>query len=299
MNKPTFFFRRSRWIRSAQLIIFLGILIGTTSCGLPFQQSGSSEPTPAIPVNTIPTIFVPTPDCGSSTLVIGSITFQIQTIQPTADGTFIVPPDTEDVAYWVEGTNSNYVFLLSPTARNQILRTAITTGDLAAIFWTDCTVASFAVSGTEAGQLNDPALLDQSEAGISIFIQTDPSAAGIVIRGKAPEETISKLDTPQPDESGVLAEISLLDTLVSSDGANINISVSIRNYGQTAFTVSGNHVSLTPENSATLEMISSDPRLPEKIGAGDTKTFTFTFPRPTTPTALLKVFTVEYDVDGY
>ena len=263
--------------------------------GLQLASSPTSLPSTAF----VPTMFVPTPDCGAPTLVIGLTTFQVQTITTAPDGSLNIPADTSGIAYWVDGTNTNYVFVLSPTQDNLTLQNTLSTEDLATIFWADCTVASFAVSGVEAGRLSDQALFDQSNPGISVFIQGDPSTAGFVIKGKLPEESIAVLDTPMPDESGVFAEVSLLDISTSPDGTTIVIDVSIRNYGQTAFTVSGNNVSITPEGFVVLEMTNSKPRLPEKISAGETEMFTFTFPRPTSPTAMLKIFTVEYDIEGY
>jgi hypothetical protein len=46
-------------------------------------------------------------------------------------------------------------------------------------------------------------------------------------------------------------------------------------------------------------MTSSEPRLPKEIEAGSTETIYLTFPRPASPTASLKIFTIEYDIDGY
>ena len=37
----------------------------------------------------------------------------------------------------------------------------------------------------------------------------------------------------------------------------------------------------------------------KEIAPGVTETIYFTFPRPSSPTATLKIFTVEYDIEGY
>jgi hypothetical protein len=198
----------------------------------------------------------------------------------------------------VEGTNTNYVFVLSPTSNNLALQTALKTGDLVTIFWANCTTVSFAVSAIETGQLSDPAILDQSIPGMSVFVQADPSTAGFVVKGELPEETVDVLDTPRPDQSGILAEVSLLETSTSPDGT-IKVDISIRNYGQTAFTILPDNISLTPQDAAPVIMVSSKPRLPEEIKPGETKTIEFTFPRPSSQTATLKIFTVEYDIEGY
>jgi hypothetical protein len=277
-------------------IIFLGILLTALGIllGLVLRQNGFQLSMPATP-----TIFVPTADCGSPTLVLGSNTFQIETIKPGSDGSLAMPSDTSDIAHWVEGTDNNYVFVLSPTPNNLALQTALKIGDLVTIFWADCTTVSFAVSTIEAGQLSDPALLDQSIPGMSVFVQTDPSTAGFVVKGELPEETVDVLDTPRPDESGILAEVSLLDISTSPDGTTIKVGISIRNYGQTAFAISPGDVSLTPQDAAPLVLVSSDPSLPKQIKPGKTETIEFTFPRPSSQTATVKIFTVEYDIEGY
>jgi hypothetical protein len=159
-------------------------------------------------------------------------------------------------------------------------------------------VTSFTVSAIEASQLSDPALLDQSISGMSVFVQTDPSTTGFVVKGELPEATVDVLDTPRPDESGILAEVSLLETSTSPDGT-IKVGISIRNYGQTAFTVAPSDVSLMQLDGALVLLVNSKPRLPEEIQPGETETLEFTFPRPSSQIATLKIFTVEYDIEGY
>ena len=270
------------------------LFFGGKLLGGPSQVAQPLQPAPASQ-----NLSIPTPDCGSPTLVLGSKTYQIQILTPAADGSLPVPPNTSGVAYWVEGTNTNYVFALSPTPDNMALQTSLPSGDLATLNWTDCTTMSFTVSAIQGEQLNDPALLDQSTPGILVFVQTDPSTAGFVIKGNPAEETVSVLDTPMPDESGILAEISLLDTSTSPDGTTIKVGISIQNYGQTAFTLSLSNVSLTPQDSTPLALISSEPSLPKEIDPGATETFYFTFPHPSAQIATLKIFTVEYDIEGY
>jgi hypothetical protein len=90
-----------------------------------------------------------------------------------------------------------------------------------------------------------------------------------------------------------------LETTTSADGTTIKVSVSIQNYGAAAFTLSTSDVSLTQQDGTSLNMVSSEPPLPKEIAPGATETIYFTFPRPASPTATLKIFTVEYDIEGY
>jgi hypothetical protein len=83
------------------------------------QATPNGPPTSIIPVTSnTQTVFVPTADCGSPTLLIGTTTFQIQNLTPTADGSLNVPQNSPGIAYWVEGTNTNYVFVLPPMPEN-------------------------------------------------------------------------------------------------------------------------------------------------------------------------------------
>ena len=54
----------------------------------------------------------------TATLLLGANQYKIKTIKPKSDGTLSVPNNHPDTAYWVEGTDINYVFGLSPAANN-------------------------------------------------------------------------------------------------------------------------------------------------------------------------------------
>jgi hypothetical protein len=256
-------------------------------------------PQPQATSNFLLTSTIPTPDCGSATLVLGTETFQIQNITPAADGSLTVPPDTSGIAYWVEGTDPNYVFVLSPTPENLSLMSTITVGSPATATWSNCNSTTYSLSAPQQSSLNGSTLPDQSVDGITIFFQTDAIGAGFVFKGGLAEQAVDVIDTPMPDESGILAEISLLETTASPDGTTISINISIRNYGETAFTISLDNISLTQPDGTPLALAGSKPRLPEKISPGETETFEFSFSHPSSPTATLKIFTVEYDIDGY
>lgn len=281
----------------AILLIILGFLIG-----LLLRQSGfrlSMLVPPSQATSIAPAIVVSTPDCSPPTLVLGTETLQIQILTPATDGSLTVPLDTSGIAYWVEGTSTNYAFVLSPTEENTALMSTLTTGTAATATWSNCDSTTYILSAPQQSLLSTALSLDQSVQGLTLFFETDPSGAGFVFIGNVAEQVEAVIDTPLPDESGVLAEISLLETSTSPDGTTIKVSVSIRNYGQSAFTISSDDVSLTQPDGAALPLESSKPRLPEGIRPDDTKTFELIFPRPTSPTVTLRIFTVEYDIEGY
>ena len=130
-----------------------------------------------------------------------------------------------------------------------------------------------------------------------VFFETDTSGTGFAFTGELSGQEITTFNTPSADE--VQAEIGLLETTASPDGKTVTVVGSIQNYGVSAITLTAGDVALTQLDGAAVALESSHPRLPEKINVGDIKTFELTFPRPTSLTATLRIFTVEYDIEGY
>jgi hypothetical protein len=281
--------------------ILMGVGIGVLLLLVLFLFRGNifEALAPSTETPVIPTQFVPTADRGSPTLVLGTSTFQIQNITPAPDGSLVVPPDTSGVAYWVEGTDTNHVFVLSPTSDNLALMSTITIGSTVKATWQNCNSTTYSLLSPRQGSLTASTLPDQSVDGITVFFQSDASGAGFVFNGELTEQQISTIPTLAPGISDIQAEISLLETTTSADGTTIRVGVSILNYGTAPFTFSAGDISITQQDGASLAMTSSEPPLPKEITVGSTETIYFTFPRPLSPTAILKIFTIEYDIEGY
>jgi hypothetical protein len=240
--------------------------------------------------------FFPGEDCRPS-LVLDSRSFEIRTLKPGSDGSLDVPRNQPERAYWVEGTDTNRVFGLSPVPDNLSLVSSLKPEAAATVTGVSCNTVTYSLSAPLQGLPDNASLLDQSTSQITIFIPADAASSGTVIRGELQEETITALNTP--DVSALQAEISLLDTTTSPDGSTLTVGISIYNYGQTAATLSTSDVSLTPDAASPLAPVRVEPPLPIEIGPGTTKTIYLTFLRPSTTTATLKVFTVEYELEGY
>lgn len=290
------FFSSLAKTRKRNVAVLIGIVLPLLLSGCQLLQNGlpfaSATETPFIA-----TLFAPTPDCGAPTLVLGSNTFQIETIQPTADGTLSIPSDKSGVAYWVDGTNSNYTFVLSPTTENLNILPTLTSGTTAKVTLSNCNSIAYTLSTPEQGSFNVAALPDQTLNGITVFFQTDASGASFVVRGALTEEQISSFNTPVPGD--IQAEISLLEMTTSPDKGSIRVGVSIQNYGTTAFAFSATDVTLTQPDGTLVGMLSSEPPLPKEIAPGATETIYFFFYRPASPTTALKLLTVEYELKGY
>ena len=281
------------------VLLGIGILLPLILSGCQALQNGLQQSPTATETPLIPTLFVPTPDCGAPTLVIGTNTLQIETIQLGADGTLAVPSDTSGIAYWIDGTNTNYTFVLSPTPENLAIMPALTIGSTAKLTWSNCNSTTYTLAAPQPATFNNSALPDQSVEGITIFFQTDASGAGSVIRGELTEEQISTFNTPVPGAADIQAEISLLETTASPDGASIRVGVSIQNLGAAALTISSTDVTLTQEDGTAVGMLSSEPPLPKSIAPATIETIYFFFYRPASATATLKIFDVEYELEGY
>ena len=279
------------------VLLGIGILLLCVLLAIAFRGNLAQLMTPATQTQAIPTMFIPTPDCGTPTLVIGSTSYQIQTITPAVDGSLPVPADTAGIAYWVEGTNTNYVFLLSPTADNLALLSSLPAGTIAKATWKNCNSTSYSLLAPESGSITGSTLPDQSLNELTIFIQSDLSGNGLLVKGELTEEQISTFNTPSASE--IQAEIGILEATTSSDGTTIRIGVSIYNWGRSAFTLSSSNISLTQQDGTTLTMISSEPPLPKEIKPTSTENFFLTFARPSSQAAILKIFTTESDIQGY
>ena len=229
--------------------------------------------------------------CGQSVLSLAERNFEIKPAKAGYSALPKIQQDTSNTAYWVKGTTTRYVFLLSPTTENLLLGYVLKGGEPARIAWANCDSASFILEAPRQETLDVPALLDQSSSGISVVIQGDPAAAAWVIQGELAGEEIQAVSTPKPED--VLAEISLLGTELSQDGTLLKVSVSVVNYGQKSLTVTSGDVSLLADGVTTMPL-GSEPALPREIVPGATETFSFTFARPAASEATLRIFDAEY-----
>jgi hypothetical protein len=286
------------------LVLFLWVIVCVAG-GLLFYQ-GLNPPAQGVAspgqVLSGPAQATQPTDCGAPTLTLGKVIFRIESLPREADGSFTVPANMPGTSYRIEGSDTNLAFFLSPTPQNLMVLAVLKPGDQAVVTSTNCNTTTYTLSTPEQATQDEMAFLNQldpSTSGIAVVVQNSASNQGLLVKGGLAEEKLVSIPTPQPGAGEVQAEITLLDTVPSPDGKTIKVGASIMNYGQSTLTLAASDVSLTPENAAPLAPVKAEPGLPRKIKPGATETIYFTFPRPASPTAVFKVFSVEYELEGY
>ena len=239
---------------------------------------------------------VPTPQCVRPTLTLGSTQFPIETLARATDGSFALPADEPGTAFWIEGTNVNYVFALNSAPSTLALKDTLKSGDEAKIAWADCTTDEYVVKSIETSLPANSALFDQTKGGITVFVQGGPSTVSLVVKGARPQ--IQAPETPSPTEANaVQAEISFLGNTPSPDGKSVQITLTLTNTGSTPISLTTNDISLTPANAASLAPLSVESSLPQTIQATAGATFSIMFPHPGVKTAVFKI--LDFSVDLY
>ena len=170
------------------LLIILGFLVGMLFRQKSFEFSlptllVQATPTALIPV-TAPTAFEQIGDCNFSTLVLGTITFQIQNLPRAVDGSLAVPGDTSGIAYRVDGTGTNRVFILSPTPQNISVMATISIGSPVTVIGKGCNSVTYSLTAPQAGSLDGSVFAGDSTDSITIFFPTVSTGAGFVFKGK-------------------------------------------------------------------------------------------------------------------
>ena len=239
-------------------------------------------------------LIPPVPACGEPKLALGATKFRVQPVARGADGSVVLPQDSLGVAYWVEGTGVNYVFVLSAAGPHRLLKDQVKAGDAAVITWADCGSDEYQVQSVEAGLPDQAALYDQSTGGITVFVQDSPAGQGLTIKGG--RRAVQVAETPGlVQENEIQADITFLSDTAAADGQSVRIGVSILNRGPRPISLTANDISLTPENAAPIPLLSVEPALPREIKPGADETFYLTFARPGVNVAVLRILTFSSD----
>jgi len=122
------------------------------------------------------------------TLVIDSTTFQMETIQLAPDGSLPVLADDSKHAYWIDGTDRVFIFILNSTSENLVFASTITSESIAKATWSNCVSITYTLSAPQPGSFGITYIPDQTTSSAQIFIRSDSSEKDIVINGTELEE---------------------------------------------------------------------------------------------------------------
>jgi hypothetical protein len=267
---------------------FIGQFAGPTPGG----SSKASLPTPAgTPVQK--------PSCAGASLQVGSDTWQVESAWRASDGSINVPSDTPGMAYWVQGPKNNYIFALSPTQANLDLFSSLQDGELARLTTQDCDSVTYRLSLPYPGEPGSEVLANQPASGIIVYIPDSSLASGTYTSGVLSQVTITSLGEADPAPADPQVSISLQNISTPTDGIHIQVVATLLNTGTTPITVSNGDFSLIPQSALPLELIQSYPSLPARISPDQMVTFNLVFPRPSNPSAILKILAQSFNLSGY
>lgn len=150
-------------------LLFMLIFLLITACGFPYLDYSKTN-------------------CGPSTLNIGEQKYEIESIQLKPDGTLNIPTNRPGTAFWVEGTDLQYIFMLSPTPENAAFLSALPEGTIARAAWSNCNSMTFSLAAPQPGSFGITYLPEQSTASILIFAQDEAAGNGYLVGGGLIEE---------------------------------------------------------------------------------------------------------------
>jgi len=133
-----------------------------------------------------------------ASLMIGSKSYEVRTVVPKSDGSFLPPANRTGVIYWVEGTDTNLVFALGTTADNLVLAPAVTPGNVITLVWPNCNTARFTIIELKPDQPFKLSMVDLTMARISIFIPSVRENKGYLVNGELMDQSVSALASPSP-----------------------------------------------------------------------------------------------------
>ncbi len=266
------------------------ILVGEATLPNPNQETQ-----PVLPAQM--TLTGQTSSCSGATLKIGSVSLPFDSLQIGSSGSVEAPPNNPARAYWIKNLANNDVFILSPTQENLDLLASLSAGATASITWENCNTSTYTLLSPQAGEPGLDILLDLKPIGLVIYVPASDLSAGVTVEGSLTGEIIASPPTSAPSDEN--AEVSLVGTNTSADDQSIQVQVSILNYGDSPITFSETDISLVADDATVIALSSADPQLPQIIQPNETKTFSLVFARPKTSTALLTIFSIQYDLENY
>lgn len=276
------------------LVLAIITVVSMLGLGDLFSERSSSS-------NSPPIIIEPeaAQTCEGPFLMLETRKFAVRQVESGRD---IPPGDAEtggDTVYWLSEFMPAYVFALKDESANIDFARSLNAGEIASIAWPSCEMETFTLSAPEFGaepSLDSPETLEYT---FILFLSGENTEENFLLKGSAMEIQQVSTDIPASQGSAVEAEISLNEVRLSGDQSEIQVSLTIFNYGAAALTLTHEDVRLIAENQPGVPPEKIKPSLPEKVRAGASRDFMLTFSSPGEGAWLLRVFTSEFDLADY
>ncbi len=290
---------QQRKVLLAGLILFF-VLVGSTTLLLAYMvfqpqvtaffQAPTNTPSPT-PIPT-PTA---TPQCVQPTLTLGPNTYTVDVVNLSTPGVLPTPSGAAGTAWWVSGTYSPFIFILTPPLGSPDLQATLIPGDPMVVQWADCGREEFVYTELQVGTIDSQALLAQNSTGIAVVVRLLGNSGSYLLRGQRPE--LINPATPEPtSENAVTVDITFDATSFSADGKQLTTRLTITNRGSQAITITNNDLSLTPENGAPEAPLQVVPGLSQELQPGASLPLVITFTNPGGHVATLRVLDITVDL---
>ena len=237
----------------------------------------------------------PTLPCMQPTLLVGSRAFRIETVALKSDGSLPKVPKKAGTAWWVLGTQPDYVFILPQIRENLDAIPNLSAGAPLTITWADCGQEAFVVKAVSPRNPFLVEQVDQSASGATLVLPVDSKGTVMVVSSGWPVSPQAVTETPDPN--AVQAEVSFLETSVSEDGTTLRQVIEIKNTGTISIPLAASDISLSYEGSSPQGPLSVEPALPAEIAPGQSLALAITFAKPPANTAVFRI--LDFSVDLY
>lgn len=296
MNRPSSSFAHFL----CRLMLFAGLLM-LTAC----NTSRQPQPAPS-----------PAPPCVEDRLIAADLNLPLIALPENSPSLDQLPAEPA-AAYRLDLPTGGLAVVLPPAPLYRASLTALTAGQTVVLARADCTLTVFAVTSAAATDVLPGAELAARPGELTLWTGgTQPGEGGWLVRAVlvatpppaaaepppaalptlAPDETLVVIPTP-PVPPEFQAELSLLEVRAGADGASVEITLELLNYGPNPARLSADSLAMRDAAGRTAALRASQPALPADLPVGQAVTLRLSFDRPAALPAVLTVLEAEFDIE--
>ncbi len=155
------------------------------------------------------------------------------------------------------------------------------------------------MSAPEFGAAFDPDEPGDVDQEFILYASSDIDENRWVLTGSPLEFQQVSTEIPSSQGTKVEAEISINAVAISSNQKEIQVNISIFNYGTSPISLTKNNVRMTAGDQPASAPEKSKPSLPLNIESGATRELTLTFSKPSGSGWTIQIFSAEFDLEDY